>query len=292
MGGDDWDRLLAEWMVKKYREEFGKEPSWELLERLLREARVYKEDLTEMDAINDEMLIEGEYLPIEITRKEFEDLTRPLLEKSMERLKRLLNRNRDRKIDHVILTGGSSYMPQVKNMLESCGLFGKETDILLVEPEHAISYGAARFAATRHADKESKKVVVEKKMIELRATHSYGILYANYKTKEEFLGIFIYKGDKLPVTVKKRSATGYENHRKIIFKIYESDYDGKERFIKASEGHQIMSVTMLRKEEKIPVGTISEDRMSLSEDGTLTFESKDIMSGLEVKKVTSIKRSL
>lgn len=292
LGGDDWDRMLAVWMAARYRETFQTEPSFEILEQLLREAKTYKEDLTEVESVNDEVMIEGEYLPVEITRAEFENLTKPLLDRSLMKLKRLLERNPDTKIDHVILTGGSSYMPQVKKALESCGLFEKGTDILLVEPEHAIAYGAARFATTRRADAVSKKVVVEKKLIELRATHSYGILYSNYKTKTEFLGLFIYKGDKLPISVKKHSATGYENHRKVVFKIYESDYDGKEKFIEASKGHQIMSVTMMRKEENVPAGTISEDTMSLTEDGMLTFESKDIVSGMEVKKMTSVKRTL
>lgn len=289
LGGDDWDGVLADWIAGKYEQEFGRKPAPELRELFLREARKFKEELTELPVINEEIPIRGEYLEIELTREEFERMSRPLLDRTVEKIRKLLSRQSGKKIDHVILTGGSTYMPQVLNCLRNEGLFPENMDIRLVEPEHAIAYGAARYAATRIWD--GKDVVQKEKIIDLITTHSYGIIYFySDRGNKEMLEIMIPKGAKLPVSVSMDSYTRFENQSQSIFRVCESDYAGKEKIIQVSEGHQIMSVTIKRTQKVIPKGSRTTETLSISEEGLLTITSRDHTSGIQVNNSVSINR--
>jgi molecular chaperone DnaK (HSP70) len=83
---------------------------------------------------------------IKITREEFEDMTKDLLDKTMSFIDRILSKaNLDEsKIDKLLLVGGSSFMPMVQNTVKA--RFGEEK-VIQHDPNLAVAKGAALYAA-------------------------------------------------------------------------------------------------------------------------------------------------
>ncbi len=296
LGGDNWDQALADHLMERYEAQTGKKPGRTAEVDFLLEARRVKEELTDLNESNASVMVEGRYFETDVTREEFEKLTEKLIQRSVEKVRDLVRRKQGLKIDHVVLTGGSSYMPQVRQALADSKIFGKDTDILMINPEHAIASGAARYAATlKRPDIGSVDtlVVEEEPMIEQISSHGYGIAYIYPgRGNKRLLNVLIPRGSKLPITVSTTSGTHYENQQESLIEVFETDYTGTEDVIALSEGKQIMSVVLRRQDKVIPRGTKSTETLSLGMDGTLTVTSKDHVKGITVDKSISITRKL
>ncbi|MEH1832729.1 MAG: Hsp70 family protein [Nostoc sp.] len=85
-------------------------------------------------------------LDVEITRTEFEQAIAPLLEQARACIRQALNAKKIRPsaIDRVLLVGGTTYIPAVRNMVAE--MFGKEPK-LDVNPDLAVGIGACIQAA-------------------------------------------------------------------------------------------------------------------------------------------------
>ena len=221
-------------------------------------------------------------------------MTSSLLGRASELVRKLAARIKGHKIDHIILTGGSSNMPQVKAELERLrknGTFSGTPDILVVEPEHAIAYGAARYAQTLTWTQIGSKAV--KEMITLRATHSYGICYTD-RSNKDYVTFLIKKNDPLPASEVTTSFTRYENQKESFFAVYESDYTGTEKDVYDSKlwGKRIMAITLKRTESNIPVGRKSKETLTLTKEGVLTCKAVDLVSGVEMEDHVTIERTI
>lgn len=142
LGGDDFDRRLADWFVA----ETGLAPTPAGYGELLTQARRAKEALTSADVV--EIVLDGGTgAPAirQISRDRFAELTADLVEKTLQLTRRAL---RDAgftpdQVDGVVLVGGASRMPQVRAAVARC--FGKPplTDL---DPDQVVALGAARQA--------------------------------------------------------------------------------------------------------------------------------------------------
>lgn len=291
LGGDDWDLALARWIEEQYEVESGEKATSKLKEEFLLIARNVKQELTELDTVNFDVQVKGEYWELEINRTKFDELTKSLLQRTEQKLRKLIARQEVNKIKYVILTGGSTYMPQIRKSIENSRLFGENTDILLLDPEHAIAYGAARYASTLIWNEG--EINREREFIELKATHNYGIAYYQKDKKNKKIEILISKGDKLPVSVSKESFTMEENQKYSNFEVYEiGDTEGK-KVVELSKGTMIMDVTItrrLKQDEIIPIGTKTLSVLTLTEQGILTINSKDQRSGEQAQNSVSVYR--
>lgn len=142
LGGDDFDRRLADWFVT----ETGLALTPAGYGELLTQARRVKEALSSVDAV-EIALDTGVGAPAlrQISRKRFAELTADLVEKTLQLTRRAL---RDAgfspdQIDGVVLVGGASRMPQVRAAVATC--FGRPplTDL---DPDQVVALGAARQA--------------------------------------------------------------------------------------------------------------------------------------------------
>lgn len=134
LGGDDFDEAIADWVV----ESAGIAPSRDERRQLLALARQVKEVLTERDSV--ELDFNG--WCAELSRVQFEALIEPLVSRTLRSVKRALrdaNLQRD-DIDNVVLVGGSTRVPAVREALET--LFGKPP-LSSVDPDKVVAIGAA-----------------------------------------------------------------------------------------------------------------------------------------------------
>lgn len=79
-----------------------------------------------------------------MTREQLEELCRPLLERTMAPVRTILTENHmdPDEIDAVVLVGGSSRIPWVRERLTE--LFGGRRPLTDIDPDVAVAYGAAR----------------------------------------------------------------------------------------------------------------------------------------------------
>ena len=139
LGGDDFDHALASWAAAQARVELA---SPQDKRAMLVAARLAKETLT---AVTEAMLsarLSGGPIDVKVTREQFDDLTRPLLDRTLTAVRKVL---RDAKlardeVNGVVLVGGSTRMPSVRAAVAE--FFGRPplTD---VNPDEVVAIGAA-----------------------------------------------------------------------------------------------------------------------------------------------------
>ena len=126
-------------------------------------------------------------------------------------------------IDHVILVGGSSRLPAVRNLL--CNMFGKDPE-MVGNVDEVVSLGAALYAGRRMAEEKPealpdgfKDVIVQTPVLVDVCNHSYGTLSVNYnnnKHSEELQNtIIIKKNTQIPCEVTMDFYTRYDGQETI-----------------------------------------------------------------------------
>jgi len=163
LGGEDFDQRIIDWMVDKFKKEQGIDLSKDplALQRLKEAAEKAKIELS--SALETEInlpFVSGDkegpkHLYYKITRSELEKLTRDLIEKSIERVKKTLKEAKLSKqdADEVILVGGTSLVPAIKEAVKD--FFGKEPN-KSINPEEVVAMGAAIQAEILKAKEEGR----------------------------------------------------------------------------------------------------------------------------------------
>ena len=156
LGGDIWDSTFCEWLCDKFQAENGIDPRSDTMihSRVLEAARKAKEDLSTSPSveINLPFLCASAsgaplHMDYEISREQFEEITRPLLERCRQPIQDALQGTPENpigltmnQIDDVLLVGGSTRMPAVKALVkEICGKDPNAT----VNPDEVVAAGAA-----------------------------------------------------------------------------------------------------------------------------------------------------
>ena len=149
LGGDDWDNVLADWIKAQIKIESGLDITDKAAVARIKEA-AEKAKIELSSSLN--TTISLPFLAINangpvnfettLSRAKFQDLTRHLLKRCEEPVRRALS---DAKLsandlDQVLLIGGSIRMPAVQEMVKN--LTGKQLN-LSVNPDEAVSIGAA-----------------------------------------------------------------------------------------------------------------------------------------------------
>jgi len=150
LGGDDWDNRIVEHLVKKFKETTGVDVSKDkiALQRLKEAAEQAKKELSQSMTTNVQLpylsLTENGPANLDeaITRAQFEQLTNDLLERTRKPFNDVIKEAgvKVADIDHVVLVGGSTRMPQVAELVKS--LTGKDAN-KGVNPDEVVAVGAS-----------------------------------------------------------------------------------------------------------------------------------------------------
>ena len=150
LGGDDWDARVVDHLVKKFKETTGVDVAKDkiALQRLKEAAEQAKKELSQSMSTNVQLpylsLTENGPANLDetITRAQFEQLTNDLLERTRKPFNDVIKEAgvKVADIDHVVLVGGSTRMPQVAELVKS--LTGKEPN-KGVNPDEVVAVGAS-----------------------------------------------------------------------------------------------------------------------------------------------------
>ena len=149
LGGDDWDAVVADWIKAQIKIQSNVDiVDKASLQRIKEAAEKAKIELSASMSTNISlpfiaMTAAGPVnFEIDLTRAKFQDLTRHLLKRCEEPVRRALadaNMNASQ-LDQVLLIGGSIRMPAVQELVKN--MTGKQPN-LSVNPDEAVSIGAA-----------------------------------------------------------------------------------------------------------------------------------------------------
>ncbi len=147
LGGDNWDKAIVEWLVAEFKKDQGVDLAADKnsLQRLYEAAEKAKIELSSAQETQINLpfitAVEGQpkHLDMKLTRSKLNELTADLLERIVGPVKRALD-DADASIDHVVLVGGMTRMPAVRDRVKE--LTGKDPH-QGVNPDEVVAVGAA-----------------------------------------------------------------------------------------------------------------------------------------------------
>ena len=150
LGGDDFDKAVMDWMVEEFKKENGIDLSQDKMsaQRLIEAAEKAKIELSSMTQTNINLpFITADasgpkHLDLTLSRAKFDELTRDLVERTMEPTHKAMA-DADLSgsdINKIILVGGSSRIPAVQDAIRK--ILNKEPS-KGVNPDECVSVGAA-----------------------------------------------------------------------------------------------------------------------------------------------------
>lgn len=246
LGGDDLDRKLQDFILKRVAEEYNVNDLGSLIEKLSEKKRFQFEGQirfqTEAAKIQlssaktasiliDNLLEdeEGDVIDIDltITREEFEKLASPFIQRSIDLIGVLLKEvGYDMSmIDNILLVGGTSCIPLVKQMLTE--KFGADKVKISEKPMLAVAEGAAilshRLGDDYEAVSDIQNIIGD--IISCATNHNYfiEIIDGNITNKE----LIIEKQTPIPTEKTKIFKTTTNNQKVAKVALYANVEDGK-----------------------------------------------------------------
>lgn len=279
IGGKDWDaRLEAE--IKKQLKLNDADINTEDKNSIKTVAINIKEKLSnksdKYEEIKESIFLSTGKKKISISRHKFDELTSDLMNTTIKKVNDVISRNKEVSIKKILLVGGSSRMPQVKETFEK---FFPEMEVFIFDPQQSIVIGAAYYA--QQLDINQAGTVLSD-----IAPFSYGIkAYENDKKEKEIVKNHIFLGDRLPAkSGELKYKTESDNQETAKICIYESKKKTKQ--YELTQGSEILSA-IIHIPKNTPAGTEFSLNMSLDETGMLrvfgSINGKSIEIKTEVK---------
>ena len=162
LGGALWDEAVVVHLAQQFQDQTGlaDDPmdDAEVMNDLYLQAERGKKTLTQRDKAPFRVTHAGQQARVELDRPKFEEITRHLLDRTIELTRDMLNDARAKgytRFDKIILVGGATRMPMVRERIVS--EFGTEPESF--DPDEAVAKGAALFGLKEALQDEVKDIL-------------------------------------------------------------------------------------------------------------------------------------
>ena len=248
LGGKDWDDKLFDHILQACCDENGLTPDEIDVEtRQLIRSRVEttKKKLSNAETAKVKINVNGAVTTINISREEFENLTSDKVAQTMTYVEDTLQKAGNIEIDAVLLVGGSTFMPMIRNAVEA-RFPGK---VQIEDPDRAVAKGAAICAnmlveeaegsvpapVSGGGDSEDGDTTGN---TESQASHSGSGLSTSFVVEDQtprsfgpgvlneageyIIDNIIKMGEIMPATALKTYYTAADNMEKIVLRAFEN----------------------------------------------------------------------
>ncbi len=235
LGGKDWDAAISKLVKEKVAELTGIDietidADEDVKQALVNDSETIKKRLSTAESTKGTLTVEGQKVVYTVTRDEFEAASAGLIQTTVDIIERVLSSKgfSMSDIDDVILVGGSSRMPQVKNAIAAAW---PDASIKVFDPDQSVAKGAAIFSQSVAAGSGEAPVdpVTGAEIAtagEVLSVHNvlsktFGIK-AMYENGEEKISNIIYRNEVLPIEDVKTYYPVDEGQTVIKVEIYEN----------------------------------------------------------------------
>jgi molecular chaperone DnaK len=278
LGGDDFDEVLARYVADEFQRSAGvslhnRAEEWQRLLFACEEAKRWLSTLESVDIILPEAgrMAQGSHsLLVPMNRPLFDELSEDIVTSSLEvsRTAAIKARVHPRKIDSLLITGGTTRIPAVRNAAER--FFGRR-GLSGIHPEHAVVIGAAVRAAV------IGKVPVPGDFVERlrglgRVGQNVGLALAGGTTEH------IITADQRPPTAARRVySTSRDGQTQIRLELVQGSS------VRTAENHRLGGFVIQGLPQR-PAGAITLDvYFELSSTGTLYVTAQERSTGLRAQ---------
>ncbi|MBU1626742.1 Hsp70 family protein [bacterium] len=268
LGGTDFDKMIIDWLLEQFKNDTGIDLSVDRvalqhLKYLAEEAKIRLS--TDFRAIIEHPAIakDGDKilnLRYELTRNRFEDMIRDMITETITLVDEVLN-NADlsyREIDEVILIGGSTRMPIVRELVQSKMRKIPNYD---VDPDHSVALGAGMQGGL--IDGKIKSVILSDIL-----SHSLGT-----ETVGDVFDVLIPRHSFIPTSVTEDYTTVVENQSRVRVNVFEGESKT------ASKNNRLGTFVL----DEIPQGPAGSQtvkvKFDIDNDGILTVVATNLETG-------------
>ena len=234
LGGKDWDDRIIEYVAENFEIEHGVDPledssAYQDIQRFAIEGKEY---LSRLDQCRISCSYDGKSHHVELTKEKFEELTTDLVEECKSFCETVLT---DAEmtwddIDTVLLVGGSTRMPVVRDMIAD--ISGKEINPTEVNPDEVVAHGAAIYACVRQLELEGgtpnpgvKERILDPKgnmkvHVAESTAHKFGLTPIN-DDGDQYIDVMIPKMTDVPCEVVNTYVTVEDDQRVMLIEVVE-----------------------------------------------------------------------
>lgn len=277
LGGDDWDDAIIDWVSKKVKEDFGfdvaSDPSAQ--QRVKEAAEEAKKELSNSESTTislaylgmgtDGQPFSAEY---DMTRGEFEELTRDLLERTRGPIETVLSDAGVEvgDVNHVLLVGGSTRMTAIADMVKE--MAGKEPS-KTVNPDEVVAMGACYQAGITEG-KVKDMILIDVTSLTLGLDSRGGIMVP-----------LIRRGTAMPCRSTETFTTAEDGQTSVQVKVYQGERE-------MNSGNKKLGEFDLTGIPPAPQGVPQiEVTFDIDVNGILDVSARDKASGVEQRVTVS-----
>ena len=298
LGGKDWDDKIIIYVAETFESEHGEDPLQDphAYQEIQLSAISAKESLSQRQKARIRCSYNGKSSNVEVTREKFEELTADLLENCNALCGVVLDEAKMtwEDIDTVLLVGGSTRMPMVRDMVSQ--ISGKEINPMEVNPDDAVALGAAIQGTLR----QLKEVVIEGKddttkeediatavkerfiapggdlaiTVTDGATHNLGLVVHESPESEGAIHVMIAKMTPVPCEVEDRFGTQVDNQTSALVQVIQGLQEGEKEDDLIEFEHHTLGKCTLELPSALPKGSPIDITYKYNLDQTLEVTAK------------------
>ena len=239
LGGKDWDDVIVNFVAEEFDRVHGENPLLDLqsYQDLQTRAVAGKIQLSSRPNVMIVQHHHGKSVKVEMTREDFERRSRHLVEKCKIICEMTLQEAKKKweNIDKVLLVGGMTRMPMVRQMIAD---FSPVPIVNDVNPDEAVAMGAAiqaTLAMLHEEEKSGEKLVAdntrqqfssrEGRLVQVTdiTSHTLGVVLWDEVNLEEYVFPMIKKRTAIPATAKNLFGTADANMPRAVVRIVEGE---------------------------------------------------------------------
>ncbi len=287
LGGKNWDDALINYVVGKFAAKYGSDPRTDSASYHDLQQRVVaaKESLSRIQKATITCTHGGNSLPVEVTREQFEDLTRPLVEDCRVLCATVMREAKMewKDVDTVLLVGGATRMPMIKQLVKQ--ISGKIPSEEL-NPDECVAQGAAWQAlllAAKQGDlpREIEQLLPRNLTVQKVTTHNMGEVATRTTDDKERVFLMIPKSTPVPFEHTETFVTRYDNQTKVHMRAMEcGDMDPDNTCDPLNQTE--IGDAMLTDLPLLPAGNPISITYKYDENGTLEVSGTHVPSGRSI----------